>query len=149
MPATRPQMKEGRPWNRALLIAARSRQLDWSRFFHHRVRRRQATPASSIDAGGLGKTVRDDEGFRSTPALPKNSSATACMASSRLGEFKTWRVQDLARPACTARIGLSLTLGALRGGLAFRTAAPGIELFVKRKRPRRGLLTFTPRLLRP
>src|SRR5712664_508108 len=85
MPAARPQMEEERPWNRALLIAARSRQLDWNRFFHHRIRRRQATPASNIDAGGLGKTVRDDEGFRSTPALPKNSSATACMASSRLG----------------------------------------------------------------
>src|ERR1700674_882452 len=28
MPAARPQMKEGRSWNRALLIAARSRQLD-------------------------------------------------------------------------------------------------------------------------
>jgi hypothetical protein len=118
-------MKEGRPWNRALLIAARSRQLDWNRFFHHRIRRRQATPASNIDAGGHGKTVRDDEGFRSTPALPKNSSATACMASSRLGAFKTWPIQDLARPACTAKIGLSLTLGALRGGLCVSHRCPG------------------------
>lgn len=98
MPAARPQMKEGRPWNRALLIAARSRRLDWNRFFH----RRQATPASNIDAGGHGKTVRDDEGFRSTPALPKNSSATACMARSRLGQFKTWRDQ-LARPRSASR----------------------------------------------
>ena len=103
MPAARPQMEEERPWNRALLIAARSRQLDWNRFFHRRIRRRRATPASNIDAGGgHGKTVRDDEGFRSTPALPKNSSATACMASSRLGQFKTWRDQ-LARPRSASR----------------------------------------------
>jgi hypothetical protein len=119
MPAARQPMKDRRPQIAPVLIAGRSRQLERNGFFHHRIRLRQATPASSIDAGGHGKTVRDDEGFRSTPALPKNSSATACMASSRLGQFKTWpvqdlassrlgqfktwRVQDLARPACTAR----------------------------------------------
>jgi len=143
MPAERSQMKEGRPWNRALLIAERSRQLDWNRFFHHRIRRRLAAPASNLDAGVHGKTVRDDEGFRSTTAIatsreprPNDTGAPGKQQRQRLhGEFKTWHVQDLARPACTARIGLSLTLGALRGGLAFLTATLGIELFGNAKGP--------------
>jgi hypothetical protein len=149
MPATRPQMQNA--------LLARSRQPDWNRFFQNRIRRRAATPASNLDAGGHGKTVRDDEGFRSTTAIAtsreprsNDTGAPGKQQHQRLhGEFKTWHVQDLARPACTARIGLSLTLGALRGGLVFLTAALGIELFMKRKRPRRGLLTVTPRLLQP
>ena len=110
MPAARPQIKDGWRWNRALRIAARSRQLDWNRFFHHRVRRRQATPASNIDAGGHGKTVRDDEGFRSTTAIttsrePRSNDTGAPGKQQRQrlrGAFKTWRDQ-LARPGSASR----------------------------------------------
>jgi hypothetical protein len=153
MPAARPQMKEGRSWNRALLIAARSRQPNWNRFFHHRVRR-QATPRRTSTRGATVKPfamtrVSDRRRRSRKTAAPPPAWRVQDLASSRFGQFKIWPVQDLARPACTAKIGLSLTLGALRGGLAFLTTTLGIELFVKRKRPQRGLLTFTPRLLRP
>src|SRR6266850_406093 len=108
--------------NRALLIAARSRQQDWTRFFYHRIRRRAATAASNLDAGCHGKTVRDDEGFRPSRAstcVARSRRGTfktwhvQDVARSRPGTFKTWHVQDLARPACTTRTGLSLTLGAV------------------------------------
>jgi hypothetical protein len=73
--------------------------------------RRTATAASNLDAGCHGQTVRDDEGFRL-------SRASTCVARSRLGATSL-HGQD--RP-------LSLALGALLGGLAFRTTALGIEL---------------------
>src|SRR5882757_511173 len=86
--------------NRALVIAARSRQPDGTDFFKielavARRPRRSATAASNLDAGCHGKTVRNDEGFRS-------SRASTCVARSRLGKFKTWRDQ-LARPGSASR----------------------------------------------
>jgi hypothetical protein len=93
-------MKNARRWNRALLIAARSRQpagKDFSKSNSPSLgdRCRPATAASNLDAGCHGQTVRNDEGFRS-------SRASTCVARSRLATFKTWRDQ-LARPGSASR----------------------------------------------
>src|SRR6266478_5955343 len=97
--------------NRALLIAARSRQQDWTRFFiiEFAVARRPPRRTST-----RGATVRPFVMTRvSDRAGPAPAWHVQDLARSRPGTFKTWHVQDLARPACTARTGLSLTLGAV------------------------------------
>src|SRR5712672_1900299 len=112
--------------NRALVIAARSRQPDGTDFFKiefavaRRPPRRTSTRGATVRPFAMTK-VSDRAG--PAPAWPVQD-----LASSRLGATSL-HGQD--RPLAHAR-------GALRGGLAFVTAALGIELFLKRKRPRRG-----------